>query len=163
MHNYERNNLARLISLIGRGTQIYFDRELKPQGIRAGQLRILMALHQKDGVNQEYIRQLSHLDKATIAKAIKPLIDEGYIERKKNKLDKRTYQLSLTKKGQRSIPEVKRAIRSWTDVLTLGFSDEEIYMVNHLLGRMADNVRLQLFDEDNASMENPQQSYSVKD
>ena len=123
----------RFISLIGRCSQIYFDRELSPIKIRSGQIRILRALDIRDGINQEHIRHRSHLDKGTIAKTIKPLIREGYIQRTKNPDDKRSYQITLTDKGRDIMPILKQAIHGWTDILTAGFTDEEKRSTDDLL------------------------------
>jgi len=146
MHSDNQFTLNRFISLIGRCGQLYFDRELSPINIRSGQIRILRALDMKDGINQEYIRLLSHLDKATIAKTIKPLIREGYIERTKDPGDKRSYKISLTDKGREIMPMLKETIRAWADILTAGFTEEEKCSVDDLLARMSENARHHLFD-----------------
>ena len=140
--------LVRFISFISRCGQIYFDRELIPINIRSGQIRILRALDIRDGINQEHIRLLSHLDKSTIAKTIKPLISEGYIQRTINPDDKRAYQISLTDKGREIMPMLKQTIRAWTDILTYGFTDEEKRSIDDLLVRMSENARNHLFDHE---------------
>jgi DNA-binding MarR family transcriptional regulator len=145
-----QSTLVRLVSLIGRCGQMYFDRELSPINIRSGQIRILRALDIRDGINQEHIRLLSHLDKATIAKTIKPLVREGYIQRTKNPDDKRAYQISLTDKGRQIMPMLKQTIRSWTDILTTGFTDDEKRTFNDLITRMSENASNHLFDQGSA-------------
>lgn len=138
-------SLNRFISLIGRSSQLYFDRELSPINIRSGQIRILKALDLKDGVNQEYIRLLFDLDKATIAKTIKPLVREGYIDRTRDPGDKRSYIISLTDKGREIMPMLEQTIRAWADILTAGFTRDEKRLVNDLLARTAANARHHLF------------------
>ena len=145
--------LARFISLIGRCGQIYFDRKLSPIHIGFGQIRILRALDKREGINQEHIRLLSHLDKATIAKTIKPLVREGYVQRTKNPNDKRSYQISLTDKGKDIMPMLKQTIRTWTDILTAGFTDEEKSLIDALMARMSENARDHLFDRGSAHAE----------
>ena len=153
MHADIHFTLTRFISLIGRCSQKYFDRELSPINIRAGQIRILRALDLKDGINQEYIRLRSHLDKATIAKTIKPLIREGYIQRTKDQNDKRAYKIVLTDKGRKIMPALKQTIRSWTDILTAGFTDKEKHLADVLLARMAENACNHLFDQGSTQKE----------
>lgn len=146
MRSDNQFTVNRFISLIGRCAQIYFDRELSRINIRSGQIRILRALEMKEGINQEYIRLLSHLDKATIAKTIKPLVREGYIERTRDPHDKRSYQISLTDKGREIMPMLKQTIRAWADILTAGFTEEEKRSVDNLLARMSENARHHLFE-----------------
>ena len=140
----------RFISLIARCAQIYFDRKLVAMNIRAGQIRILRALDIKDGINQERIRSMFHLDKGTVAKTIKPLIREGYIRREINPDDKRSYQIFLTDKGRSVMPTIKQNVRCWTDALTAGFTDEEKRSINDLLSRMSENARKHLLDQKSA-------------
>jgi DNA-binding MarR family transcriptional regulator len=142
-----QSTLVRFISFIGRCSQMYFDRKLSQTHIRSGQMRILRALEIRDGINQEHIRLLSHLDRATIAKTIKPLVREGYIQRTKNPDDKRAYQISLTDKGRELMPMLEQTIRAWTDILTAGFTDEEKRSLDDLLARMSENARHHLFDQ----------------
>ena len=150
-------SLNRSISLIGRGSQLYFDRELSPINIRSGQIRILIALDMQDGINQEYIRLRFHLDKATIAKTIKPLVREGYIERTRDPDDKRSYKISLTDKGREIMPVLEQTIRGWADILTAGFTGKEKKLMDDLLARMSANAIHQLFERGSPRKGGPSQ------
>jgi MarR family transcriptional regulator, temperature-dependent positive regulator of motility len=137
----------RFISIISRCSQIYFDRELRPANIGAAQIRILRALAIQDGISQERIRLLFHLDKGTVAKTIKPLIREAYIQREKNPEDQRAYRIFLTARGRSILPRLRQAARRWSDTLTAGFSAEEKRAINDLLSRMSENARAHLIDK----------------
>ena len=80
------------------------DRELKDYNIRAGQVPILRILDEEDGISQEEIKQVLHMDKGALAKTIKPLITQGYIIREKTPEDRRVYSVTLTKKGRQIMP-----------------------------------------------------------
>ncbi len=134
----------RFLSLIMRCGQMHFNRELSPLNIRAGQIAILRALDFRDGISQEAIRLLFHLDKGTIAKTIKPLVREGYIVREKSPYDKRAYQIFLTDKGREIMPELKTILKQWADILTTDFTESEKQTMEDLLSRMADNARLKI-------------------
>lgn len=144
MRTDRNSTFNRFISIISRCGQIYFDRELSPMNIGSGQIRILRALNKQDGINQERIRYLFHLDKGTVAKAVKPLIREGYITRKKDPDDKRAYKISLTDKGRDIIPKLNAVVHGWAEILTEGFSETEKQMVDDLLARMSEKARNQL-------------------
>ena len=135
----------RFISIISRCSQVYFDRELNPIKIGSGQIRILRVLGIEDGISQEQIRLLFHLDKGTVAKAIKPLIREGYVRREINPEDKRAYRIFLTEKARDIMPALVQTISSWTDILTSGFTPEEKKSIEDLLSRMSENARSHLF------------------
>lgn len=141
MPNDSAFTFSRFISTISRCGQIYFDRKLRPANIGAGQVRILRTLAVQDGISQERIRALFHLDKGTVAKTIKPLLREGYVQREKNPEDQRAYRIFLTEKGRGILPMLKETIRQWSDILTAGFSAEEKRAANDLLLRMSENAR----------------------
>lgn len=147
MHGDSDLTFNRFISIISRCGQIYFDRKLSSAKIGAAQIRILRALAIRDGISQEGIRLLFHLDKGTVAKTIKPLIREGYIRREKNPDDQRAYRIFLTEKGRNIMPMLKQAVQRWADILTAGFSAEEKRSVNELLSRMSENARTFLLDK----------------
>jgi len=140
MKREEQTTLGRSLSIIWRHGQMYLDRELKPLHVRAGQIPILRLLGVRDGISQERIGKFFHLDKGTIAKAIRPLINAGYVTRKTNPQDRRAYQIFLTRKGRNIIPDLKRTVTGWADILMAGFEDEEKKMAHRLLSRMAENA-----------------------
>lgn len=129
------------LSVILRRGQMYLDRELEPLDVRAGQIPILRLLGIKDGINQKNIREYLHLDKGTIAKTIRPLIHKGYVTRKTNPKDRRAYQIFLTRKGHKILPDVKDAVNRWMDALTAGFTEEEKRTAYTLVSRMSENAR----------------------
>lgn len=127
--------------------QMFFDRELAHLNIRAGQISILKVLSFQDGISQETISELLHLDKGTVAKSIKPLVNEAYIIRKKSSHDKRAYQIFLTGKGRKIIPAIDTILKKWTDQLTNEFSDDEAKAVESFLSRMAQSARTVVFSQ----------------
>lgn len=141
MYKKESRSFGLHLSIILRRGQMYLDRKLEPFDVRAGQIPILRLLGIKDGINQESIRKFLHLDKGTIAKTIKPLINKGYITRKTDPKDKRAYQIFLTRKGREIMPDVKNAVTRWTDALTADFTEEEKETAYALLSRMSENAR----------------------
>jgi len=136
----EHMTFGRSLSIISRHGQMYLDRELKSLRVRSGQIPILRLLGVKDGISQERIGNFFRLDKGTIAKTIRPLINEGYITREKNPQDRRAYQVFLTQKGRNIIPDLKNAVITWTNILTADFTEEEKEMAHNLLSRMSDNA-----------------------
>ena len=134
-------SLIRYFSFIQRHGKMFLDRELKSLHIRSGQVPILRILEINDGINQESIRRHFHLDKGSIAKTIKPLVEEGYVTREADPSDKRSYRIFLTEKGRGVLPAVAEALDKWNDVLTAGLSEEEKAAIATFLSRMSDNVR----------------------
>jgi DNA-binding MarR family transcriptional regulator len=140
MYKKDNRSFGIHLSIVIRRGQMYLDRKLEPFDVRSGQIPILRLLEIKDGINQESIRKYLHIDKGSIAKTIKPLINGGYVTRKTNPKDKRAYQIFLTRKGREIIPDIKNAVTRWTDALTANFTEEEKETAYVLLSRMSENA-----------------------
>ena len=77
---------------------VFILEEFKRFGIGAGQYLFLLNLYKHDGITQEELTQKVKLDKATTARAIKKLEDQGYVKRVKKENDRRAYKLKSQKK-----------------------------------------------------------------
>jgi len=138
--NENRNSVARWISLLHRYGHMYVGRNLKQYNISKGQYIFLNALYKKDGLRQEQLSDYLKINKGTTAKAIKRLEEDEYIIRNVDKKDKRAYNVHLTDKAIKVKPMVRKAMTSWTNILFLGFSEEEKETCLALLERMGENA-----------------------
>ncbi len=119
---------------------MYLDKELKSFNIRAGQVPILRILDDDDGITQEKIKRLLHMDKGALAKTIKPLITHGYIVRERAKDDGRAYAISLTPMGQKIMPQISTIIANWIETVTHGMTKKEQKDAHKLLAKMSQNA-----------------------
>ena len=138
--NREKYTTGRWISILYRYGQSYVGRKLEGYNIGSGQYGILLNLHRKGGISQEELANYLKTDKGSIAKSVKKLEDEGYIERSPDADDKRAYKVFLTQKAKDVIPVLEEAIGSWEDTLVSGLSDGERLLVEQLLYKMAKNA-----------------------
>ena len=138
MENQE--SIGRLISCIHRFSQIHIAKELGVYAIGSGQFSFLMALYHNDGVNQESIAKSLRVNKATTARAIKKLIEEGYVYRKKDRSDRRAYRVFLTKKAKKIKPKIIEMLSEWTGFLLSDFTKEERELFTKLLKKIVKNA-----------------------
>ena len=129
--------VGKYISIIFRYGQNYMSRKLEPYHIGRGQNMILFTLFKNGGIRQEDLSCYLKIDKGSIAKSLKKLEDEGYIERKIDYEDKRAYKVYLTHKGIGIMPALEKAARLWEDGLTADLSEDEKQKMKHLLNKMA--------------------------
>ncbi|SCZ08393.1 MarR family winged helix-turn-helix transcriptional regulator [Alkaliphilus peptidifermentans] len=133
-------NIGKYISYIYRTSQGYISRELEEFGVGSGQYTILLTLYKKDGINQEELSNIVKVDKATIGRAIQKLTDGGFVIRKRNPLDQRSYCVYLTDKGWELQPMIYKTLSNWMETLLKDFSDEEINKAQELLKKMFQNL-----------------------
>ena len=131
---------SRFLSCLYRHTQMYFDRQLSRYELSYGSLSFLMILFHYDRIHQEEISRKLSIDKATTTRAIRKLVELGYVRREIDPADRRAYFIYLTEKGLALKPELKRLSREWSDRLTTGFSPEDKEQFFKLLEKMSQNA-----------------------
>lgn len=147
--NDNQSSIGRQISILYRYGQSYISKKLEAYNIGSGQYIFLAALHRKDGISQEELSASLKIDKATTAKAVKKLIESGYIRRDIDSSDKRAYKVFLTAKAMAVIPAVQKAVKEWENMVCSGLADKEKRLIEELLHKMAQNVcQIKLNHED---------------
>jgi DNA-binding MarR family transcriptional regulator len=132
--------LGKYFSRIYRYSKSYQDRELHHLGIGSGQFGFMMALLRTDGISQSRLSEISKLDKTTITRSIRPLLENGYVQREKDPDDQRGYRLLLTAKGRSLGPELVQMQLDLEKQLLREFTSEEIEILTGFLRRMNENA-----------------------
>lgn len=140
MLNGASSSIGRWISILYRYRQNYLSKRLDPFNIGSGQYFFLLVLSKNNGISQEGLSDFLKIDKATTAKAIKKLEDEGYVAREVDAADKRAYQVYLTQKGWEVLPLIEKYINDWEKLVTIGFTENESQLLEGLLEKMAQNA-----------------------
>jgi DNA-binding MarR family transcriptional regulator len=133
----EKEPIGKIISLISRHNQKYLAKELKSYQMGCGgQHSFLKAILNQPGMNQDQLTQDLKFDKATTARSVKQLEEAGYIERKVDEKDRRSYQLYPTNKGWSFQPKLQEILDSVNDRLTSSLTEEEKTQLIHLLQKL---------------------------
>jgi len=135
-----KKSIGRLISILHRQSQIYFNHCLKEYDVTSAEYSFLMALYRKDGVTQDELSSYLYIDKSATARAIKSLEDKGYIMRSKDHLDKRFNRVFLTEKAKACKDEIREKVWSWSNFLREGINEQDIDTVVSVLETMVKKV-----------------------
>jgi len=121
--------LGLFISIIHRTRIVHLNKEMKDLELTAGQVPFLMYLSHKEGITQEDLAIHLHVDKGTVARALKKLEDNGFLYREINPQNRRSYLLFLTEKGRKIVPKIYNIDKEWEDYVCSNFPNDEC---NHL-------------------------------
>jgi len=138
----QEKSVGKIISCIHRYTHIHMHKKMETYGIGSGQFFFLIRLYHHEGINQETLAESLSVDKATCARAIKKLEEEGFVQRKRDETDKRAYQILLTEKAKKLKPLIKQTLQEWTINLLKGFTKEEQQQLFNYLERIEYNASL---------------------
>ncbi|MBF7096376.1 MarR family winged helix-turn-helix transcriptional regulator [Alkalibacter mobilis] len=135
-----RKSIGRLMAILHRQSQIYYNNTLKDLNISSAEYPFLLYLFSRDGASQEEMSCYLNIDKAATARAVKSLEEKGYVTREKADSDKRVNHVFLTEKANEIELAMKKKITGWSDLLTEGMSGESIEEMTQILEEMVNKV-----------------------
>lgn len=112
-------DILKWLSIANRYTRIALDRRLQPYRLNASMYYYILRLHEQPKMTQDKLISLTYLNPSNVTRAINQLVNLGYVRKRQSKNDKRVYELSLTKKGERIYPEILQLRQSVADDLLI--------------------------------------------
>jgi DNA-binding MarR family transcriptional regulator len=134
------HSLARWVSILYRYGQSYVTKRIESYNLGSGQFVALITLFGNDGISQDQMSKYLKIDKASIAKAVRPLEKEGYIRREVDENDKRAYKVYLTQKAFDIREELFEVINEWENTLLSDLSDSDKELFLKFLKKVALNA-----------------------
>jgi len=128
-----------VISLISRSRYVFLNDRLRPLGLSAGQLPILMLLAKEQNIMQDRLVRHYLLDKGTIARSVKKLEDGGYLRRITDPTNRRAVRPFLTDRGDRITPVLKAINHEWEELVCASLSGSERATLTSLIRTVALN------------------------
>ncbi|WP_148277743.1 MarR family winged helix-turn-helix transcriptional regulator [Methanoregula formicica] len=119
---------------------MFLNDRLRPMGLSAGQFPVLMLLAKEQNITQETLVRHYHLDKGTIARAVKKLETAGYIRRITDPGNRRAVRLFLTEKGEQALPALHAINRAWESLAFCGLTAQDKKTCRHLMRTVTLNV-----------------------
>jgi MarR family transcriptional regulator, temperature-dependent positive regulator of motility len=131
--------LGLLVSMIHRMRMIYLNDRMRHMDITAGQFPFIIVLSQEEGITQEELAAHFHIDKGTVARALRKLEDNEYLFRKVDAKNRRRYLIYLTEKGRSAVPHIINIDKEWENSMCSKFSEEEYHNLFDILKVLAVN------------------------
>jgi DNA-binding MarR family transcriptional regulator len=117
--------LGLLVSMIHRTRMMYLNDKMSDLDITAGQFPFILVLSEEEGITQEEMAAHFHIDKGTVARALRKLEDNEYLFRKVDTENRRRYLIYLTEKGRKTVPQIIDIDNEWEDNLCSKLSERE--------------------------------------
>ncbi|MBI9011713.1 MAG: MarR family transcriptional regulator [Clostridiales bacterium] len=136
----KRELIGKYIGAIHRHQQVMVNNQLRQYGIGSGQYIFFLTIFKNPGISQKELTELIKIDKATTAKALKKLEEQGYIYRTANEDDKRYNRLYLTEAGIKFQPKLIEILDDITEMISRGINDEQYDEIVKSLKIILDNL-----------------------
>jgi Transcriptional regulators len=108
--------------------------------LQKGQFTFLTRICENQGINQIDLSNLLKVDKTTTTKAIQKLIEAGYIDKKRDDIDKRMWRLYPKEKALELYTFIIQEENRNIEVCFNNFSVEEKELASKLVKKMRENI-----------------------
>lgn len=136
------NSIGKLISYSNRIYQRHLSKRLKEIQFGTGAHQsYLIAVLKQPGLTQEQLTSEVKFDKATTARSVKQLEESGYIERRVDERDRRSYRLYPTEKAKELEPELYGVLADLNEQLTRHLTMEEREQLALLLEKLYEGIK----------------------
>lgn len=134
------DNIGFLINNVSKNLKYILNKELESKKITVAQYSILKYLQYNNPDYQKNIAEHLNADRPTITEIIKKLENKNYIEKIKDKNDKRYYKISINKTGIKLVSEIDILSNNLINDLLKNFSDKEKEIFKALLKKADENL-----------------------
>ena len=131
--------LGLLVSMIHRTRMMFLNDKMGNMDITAGQFPFIVVLSNEEGITQDELAAHFHIDKGTVARALRKLEDKEYLFRKVDSLNRRRYLIYLTEKGRNAVPILINIEKEWENSMCSKFSEVEYNNLFDILKVLAIN------------------------
>lgn len=133
--------ILREIGMIARCFETISNVEFKEFELAKGQYLYLVRICENPGIISNKVSEMLKVDRTTTARAINKLEKSGFIEIRKDNVNKRILRIYPTEKGRMTYEFLKEE-EGYSDFISLqGFSEEEKDILSKLLVRMRENIQ----------------------
>lgn len=132
--------VLRFVGALYRSINSKADSKYKQFNLQKGQYMFITRVCENPGINFMDLSNMLKVDKTTTTKAVKKLIDIGYLNKQQDENDKREYKLTPTKKALDVYEFIIREESKQFEISFKGFSEEEKKTATELIKRMSENI-----------------------
>lgn len=125
---------------VGKYFKLYMKKELQQYDFNVAEGLVLLALYGKDGQTQEQLLEEVHYDKSVMTRTMQSLETKGYIVRKENIKDGRSYVFDLTQKGMEFKENLINILNNWSEIAFEGISKEQLEKLKENLDKIISNT-----------------------
>ncbi|MCH5464195.1 MarR family winged helix-turn-helix transcriptional regulator [Levilactobacillus tujiorum] len=126
------SDIVKWLSIANRYTRIALDRRLQPYRLNASMYYYILRLHEHPRLTQDKLISLTYLNPSNVTRAVNQLVNLGYVRKRQSKTDRRVYELSLTKRGERIYPEIVKLRQEVADRLLTDIAVDHDKLVDQI-------------------------------
>ncbi|MFN0305027.1 MAG: MarR family winged helix-turn-helix transcriptional regulator [Burkholderiales bacterium] len=136
----QRDSLGFLLADVSRLMRRAFQQRLEGSTLTLAQARALVYVSRNEGVRQVDLADLLEVQPITLARLIDQLADTGLVERRADPVDRRAYQVFLTRAAAPHLAAIEKVAKKIRSEALHGFSEQQAASALFALGKMRENL-----------------------
>jgi len=132
-----------LIAQLARGTRRRVEQAAAPTGLRPRELLALQHLRERGPSAQQVLVELIGIDATNLVAVLNGLEDAGFIERRRDRADRRRAIIVLTCSGERLLADLDRALHRVDDQILAPLTPGERETLNALLSKAVGHIAVE--------------------
>ncbi|MGB8366163.1 MAG: MarR family winged helix-turn-helix transcriptional regulator [Rhizomicrobium sp.] len=132
--------LVMKLTAIGRLLWLSFNQSAERIGVTQAKWTLIAAVARNPGATQRSIASALHVTDVTAGRLIDRLCEDGYIERRENPDDRRSYRVYLTPAARPVLDRLREIAAAHTDEAFAGLDDKDMEKLGALLDVISRNV-----------------------
>ncbi len=129
----------KIIRLI-RMSQLFANHRLARLGLSSGLYYFVLELLDGQTMTMSDLSAAVGVDNGHCSRAVERLVALGYVKRRRDRADRRTLHVQLTRKGREAGRQVSRVVREWVDIIHQGIDPGEVAVATSVIDRYHDNA-----------------------
>jgi MarR family transcriptional regulator for hemolysin len=117
-----------------------FDRRAAGLGVTRAQWRVLARLNMKNGMRQVDLAEALDIEPITLCRMIDRLEEAGLVERRRDEIDRRAWNIFLNEKSKPLLDEVQLLARQLYQDALMGISEDDQRHALDVLARVRANI-----------------------
>jgi MarR family transcriptional regulator for hemolysin len=117
---------------------VRYEAAVAELGLSVNGLKVLIVLHDEGSTTQTQLVQRMGIDKSTMVSIVDELEDSGFVERRRDKNDRRTVPIHVTAAGEVAAERAAKVTDDSNNLVFAGFTADERTEFTWYLARLAD-------------------------
>lgn len=138
-------DLNRYVSIMDRLMKMYYDHGLSDFEIGWGQQFYVEYIYDHPGTSAQEMVKYIRVDKATLTKVVKKLVQIGYIKVVEDEKDRRIKRLYLTDPAVPAAIRIKEIHNSFYETLCKDIPPEDVRLAEKTMERMVENINRKIW------------------
>ena len=138
-------DLNRYVSIMDRLMKMYYEHGLSDFEIGCGQQFYVEYIYDHPGTSAQEMVEYIRVDKATLTKVVKKLVQIGYIKVTEDEKDRRIRHLYLTNLAIPAAKRIKEIHNSFYETLCMDIPPEDVQLAEKTMKDMVENINRKMW------------------